>query len=131
MKYVPSALIGRLSRSAGATTASHNRFGAYLRNRVMPTNPATAAQMAIRTNLTTLSQTWRTLTGAQRAGWASLGAMIIRTDSLGQTYDLTGFQAYLLVNRNLLTYGGTTVSDAPAYSPPAAITSATLTATSS
>jgi len=86
--------------------------------------------MAVRNNMTTISQAWRGLTNAQRSGWASLGALMVRTDTLGITYDLTGSQAFQAVNRNLLTYGGTAVSDAPAYSPPANITSATMTATS-
>lgn len=87
--------------------------------------------MAIRGNVTTTAQAWRTLTSTQRAGWTSLGAMITRTDTLGETYTLTGFQAFMSVNRNLKTYGGSAVTDAPAYSPPANIVTATLTATAS
>lgn len=130
MKYAPSALIGRLSRSAGSTTASHNRFGSYLRNRVIPTNPTSALQTQVRSNMTTLSQAWRGLTSAQRAGWATLGAQMTRTDSLGIVYDLTGFMAFISINRNKNTVGAATVStDAPAHSPPASLISATLTAT--
>lgn len=129
MKYAPSALIGRLSRSAGSTTAGHNRYGAYLRNRVIPTNPASPAQTAVRGNFGTLSSGWRGLTSAQRTAWSSLGANITRTDTLGQTYTLTGQAAYMLVNRNLYTIGGSAVTDPPAYSPPAALATAVITAT--
>lgn len=129
MKYAPSILLGRLSRSAGSTTAGHNRFGAYLRNRVIPTNPATEAQSLVRGSLSTWSQAWRELTQEQRNGWTAFGESMVRTDSLGQTYTLTGLQAYISVNRNLDTTSSTALSDAPLYSPPPSLLTGDLTAT--
>jgi hypothetical protein len=55
--------------------------------------------------------------------------MISRTDSLGQTYTLTGFQAYCSVNNNLLTLGSATVSDAPALTTPPGVSTVTITLT--
>lgn len=130
MKYVPSIVVGQLSKSAGSTTASRNRFGSYFRNRVNPMLVQNAATAAVRSSLATLSSNWRGLTEAQRTAWGILGTGITRTDSLGQTYTLTGLQAYCSVNRNLTTYGSAFVSDAPAYTPPAALLTVTLTATS-
>jgi hypothetical protein len=78
----------------------------------------------------TISSAWRTLTDAQRLGWKTLGENMTRTDSLGQTYTLTGQQAFASVNRNLLTYGAVMATTAPAFTPPVSITSATVTATS-
>lgn len=121
MKYVPSALIGRLSRSAGSTTAGHNRYGSYLRNRVIPTNPVTAAQTAVRDQFADASIAWRNLTALQRSGWESLAPDIVRTDSLGETYTLNGQTAYMYVNRNRLTLGQSQLSDAPAVNPPPAL----------
>jgi hypothetical protein len=129
-KYNPSALIGRISRSAGCTTFGHNRVGSYFRNRVVPTNPATNPQALVRGSLGTLSAAWRGLTEAQRGDWTGLGLNIIRTDSLGITYDLTGAQAYVAINRNLFTAGLAYVVIAPVYSPPAALLTITPTATS-
>lgn len=130
MKYAPSALIGRLSRSAGSTTASHNRFGAYLRNRVIPTNPQSPGQLLVRASLAAAAATWRTITAGQRAAWTALGGNIHRQDTLGQDYTLTGSQAFVAVNRNQYTAGNAQVTDAPAYSPPAALLTLTPTATS-
>lgn len=129
MKYVPSALVGQLSKSQGSTTAARNRFGSYFRNRTMPVNPSTALQSTQRAILSAASFGWRALTDAQRDGWAALGLQMTRTDSLGQTYSLTGLQAYSSVYRNVTTYGGTPPSDAPALSPPTNLTSITITAT--
>lgn len=53
---------------------------------------------------------------------------MVRTDSLGQVYSLTGIQAYISVNRNLDTVSGTNLSDPPVYTPPASLVSGTLSA---
>jgi len=50
----------------------------------------------------------------QRAAWTSLGASIVRTDSLGETYTLTGINAYISVNRIRNTYGAASTYAAPA-----------------
>ena len=84
--------------------------------------------MVVRGNLATLSANWRGLTAAQRLGWAAFGANLSRTDTLGQTYDLTGQQAYVSVNRNLNTYGAASIPDAPTYAPPASLLTLGLTA---
>jgi hypothetical protein len=117
------------SGSQAGTTSSRNRFGQYTRNRATPVQPRTVAQLAQRSRQTTNAAAWRTLTSTQRDGWTSLGLMISRTDSLGQTYNLTGFQAYCSVNNNLLTLGSSTISDAPALSTPTGVASVTLTLT--
>jgi len=52
-----------------------------------------------------------------------------RTDSLGQSYTLTGFQAFCSVNNVLLTMGNAVVSDAPALVTPSALTTSTITLT--
>jgi hypothetical protein len=129
VKYVPSAFIGQLSRSQGSTTASHNRFGSYFRNRTIPTNPNTAGQAAQRAVIASFSAGWRGLTESQRNGWKILGSSMSRLDSQGQPYTLTGLQAYESVNRNQTTAGNATVSDAPTFTPPTTLTSLTITAT--
>jgi len=117
------------SGSYAQTTWSRNRFGQYMRSRATPVNPATVAQMGVRSRLASNAAAWRTLTDAQRAGWLSLGMMISRTDSLGQAYTLNGFSAYCLVNNNKLAAGDATVAAAPALATPADLLTATLTLT--
>jgi len=117
------------SGSVAGTTSSRNRNGQYVRTRAIPVNVNSVAQLAVRSRLATNSAAWRALTAAQRAGWESLGLMITRTDSLGQTYDLTGFQAYNSVNNNRVAAGDAVVSDAPAVSTPAGLLTATITLT--
>jgi hypothetical protein len=115
------------SGSYGGVTSSRNRFGQYVRTRATPVNPATTFQQAVRSRLSTAAQEWRLLTSTQREGWQALGEFFARTDALGQTYGLTGFQCYVSVRSNLVAAGDTVLSDAPLYAPPDALTSITPT----
>lgn len=114
MKYVPGLMVGQLSGKAGNTVASHNRFGSYLRTRIVPVNPNTPNQTEVRVDLEDLSEGWKALTAAQRAAWTSLGAQMERVDRLGQVYTLTGLQAWTSLNMSLRATGGTDLVDAPA-----------------
>lgn len=125
MKYLGPTQSG----SENGTTASRNRFGQYLRRRAVPVQPRTPAQVNQRARMTTNAAAWRALTDAQRAGWLSLGLMITRSDSLGQSYNLNGFGAYCSVNNNKLQAGDAAVSDAPAIVTPADLLTATITLT--
>jgi hypothetical protein len=118
------------SGSYGGVTSSRNRNGQYVRTRATPVNPRSMAQVAARTRQTVNAAAWRALTAGQRAGWLSLGAEMSRTDSLGQAYSLTGFQAYCSVNNILSVSGSALISDAPALATPAGLLTMTLTLTS-
>ena len=83
------------SGSVGGVTSSRNRFGQYRRTRATPVNRSTEAQQNARTRLTAASRAWRGLSSLLRNAWDSFGATIIKSDSLGQSYTLTGLQAYI------------------------------------
>lgn len=117
------------SGSVAGVTSSRNRFGQYRRSRSIPVNPQSSWQGTVRARLASSSTSWRDLTAAQRAGWATLGSQIVRTDPLGQAYTLTGIQAYTLVNNNRLSAGDAVLTDAPALGTPDAILTATITLT--
>jgi hypothetical protein len=59
-------------------------------------------------------------TAGQRAGWADLGLSIVRSDSLGQLYNLQGDQVYASVNNIRVQCGLTPVADAPTHRYPGA-----------
>lgn len=111
-------------------TFSRNRFGQYVRGRSIPVNPNSTFQAAVRARMAANAIAWRSLTASQRSGWGDLGAQISRTDTLGQSYTLNGFEAYCSVNNNRLAAGDAVVSDAPLYSVPAQLLTMTLTLTS-
>lgn len=117
------------SGSVAGVTSSRNRFGQYRRTRAIPVNPNTTKQGTVRNRLAVNAQSWRALTAAQRAAWNDLGSSMTRTDSLGQTQTLSGFQAYCSVNNNNLAAGNAVISDAPALSLVDGLTTATVTLT--
>lgn len=125
MKYLGNPQSG----SQAGTTASHNAFGQYLRNRRKPTNPNTSHQVAVRSILGQLAKAWKFLTDLQRAAWKSLAIATPRTDSLGQTIKLSGFQEYISVNAKRGSFGDTTINDPPVDPVIESLGSVTLTTT--
>lgn len=119
------------SGSLAGQTSSRNRFGQYRRTRATPVNPNSTAQGSARARMATNAAAWRSLTDTQRSGWDSLGSMMTRTDSLGQSYTLGGFAAYCSINNNNLAAGNAIVDTAPGIVTPDALTTATITLTAS
>lgn len=117
------------SGSYAGVTSSHNRFGQYVRNRRTPVNPRTTQQGVVRARMSASAANWRTLTAAQRAGWADLAASMNRSDSLGSSYSLNGFMAFCSVNNNQAAAGNAALTDAPALVTPPTILTAVVTLT--
>ena len=103
----------QVSGSTGGTTYSHNRFGAYTRNRSVPVNPNTDRQIGVRNAVRALTIAWQnTLTDAQRNGWEVYAANVSWINKLGQTVHLTGLNHYIRSNTPRLQVGVARV-DAP------------------
>jgi hypothetical protein len=117
------------SGSVAGVTSSRNRFGQYRRSRAIPVNPSSSFQGVVRARFGTNAAAWKALTATQRAGWTSLGALMTRQDSLGQSYTLTGLQAFMCVNDNLSAAGEALLSDAPAFATPGGLATAVITLT--
>ena len=113
MKAIP-LLTGMMSGSMGACVASHNRGGQYFRQRVIPTNPNTTRQNAVRGYFSAAVVAWtNTLTAPQRLAWKTWADNVPMTDVLGQTFYLTGQQAYIRTNVPRFQLGLTAVNAAP------------------
>lgn len=117
------------SGSVAGVTSSRNRFGQYRRTRAIPVNPSSDRQGVVRANFGDLSQQWRDLTDAQRAGWETLALSLVRTDSLGQSYALDGQQAFISVNMANLDAGNAVVTAAPGMIAPTGLLTVTITTT--
>lgn len=114
MKFVPSALgMGSPSGSQGSTVASHNRFGYYTRNRVVPTNPNTTRQQLVRSLFGSMVESWTMLSAAVREGWNAYAANVPVTDPLGQQINLTGQNWYIGNNTARVQAGLAGVTNAP------------------
>lgn len=92
-------VVGQASGSLRSSTYSHNRFGAYIRNRAIPTNPQSSRQSTVRTLLQVLTNRWgSTLTTGERAQWTTYGSNVGVVNRLGETIYLTGLNHYVRSN---------------------------------
>src|SRR6266571_5868977 len=124
MKYV-SALVTAASGKIRGMVASHNRGGTYLKGKTIPVNPSSVLQGIVRGALRTAINAWTTvLTSAQRAAWLTYAQNTPFTDTLGNTIQLTGQNAYLrqAVVRTQASLApispGPTVFDLGTFTPP-------------
>lgn len=98
----------------GGHVFSKNRNGAYIRQKVSPTQPRTPTQLSIRSAFTAISKAWgAVLDDAARAAWAGLAATNPVPDQFGNPQILTGAQMYMKVNRNRHTIGVARLDVAP------------------
>lgn len=118
------------SGSVGARTSSRNSGGQYVRQRSMPTQPRTPAQVNQRARLTSQSSAWRGITDAQRAAWNAFAQSFTIVNTLGTAIHLTGAQCYIKVNSVNLINGDATVDIPPLLPAFIAVTVTGLTAVS-
>lgn len=114
----------------GGHVFSKNRNGAYVRQKVSPSQPRTPAQLAVRASFGGFAAAWGSiLTAAQRAAWIALASTNPVNDRFGNPQVLTGLQFYQRVNRNLFTIGVTRLDNAPGGTGVAGLTSVSAVAT--
>lgn len=107
-------IVGQASGSLRSNTYSHNRFGAYVRNRTIPVNPQSARQTTVRTVLAGLTQAWgNELTQIQRDQWSLYGDNVPVINRLGDSVTLTGLNQYVRSNVPRLISGLARVDDGP------------------
>lgn len=119
--FVP--ILGNLRGSIGDNTFSHNRGGDYVRRRVSPTNPNSTRQQTMRSLLGTYAAAWAALTAAQREAWNTWAESQSRTGPLGNSINLTGINAYVMLNCRIIDSGNTAISNPPVDVAPDSLTS--------
>lgn len=113
MKY-RGTIITDASGSLNGVTFSHNRGGAYTRNRAIPTNPNTIYQQAVRGFNAQLSSAWlNVLTPAQRAAWDVYAENVLLPDTIGEPRNAGGLGMYIRSNVPRLQAGLARVDDGP------------------
>lgn len=119
-------LAAQLSGSIAGVTFSHNRYGAYTRNRSIPTNPGTAYQLAQRNLMAYVSGLWKSLTDAQRESWRVWALTNPVMDPFGDSQILSGQAAHNKLNCRLKYHSDTVISVPPTTGSPTALGSITL-----
>lgn len=113
MKF-KGTLIGEASGSLASLTFSHNRGGQYVRQRAVPTNPATEFQIKIRNFVAGLTSEWNNvLTQAQRDAWDTYALNVPMPDSLGEPRNVGGLAMFTRSNVPRLQAEIPQVNDAP------------------
>lgn len=98
----------------GGQVFSKNRAGSYVRTKVTPVNPQTAAQMASRQLLGSLSAGWNALTASAIATWNEAVNDWKSTDIFGDIKVPTGKNLYTALNKNSQGAGGPVIALPPA-----------------
>lgn len=116
MALIKSTVLAQISGSINGMTFSHNRGGAYARNRSIPSNPGTDRQDEVRTALSSLAKAWAdALTESQRNLWRVYGAGTTVTNRLGDQITLSGIAAFQRIN----LFRMSSLDLAPILDPPA------------
>jgi hypothetical protein len=98
-------LAGPQSGAQGDVVASRNRSGQFLRKRVSPKNPRTAAQRHVRKYMRTFSRLWNKLTEPQRAAWRAAACNVLSRPKLGKPHPLDGQKFFNKINTVLAICG--------------------------
>lgn len=106
------------SGSIGSTVYSHNKGGAYARQRKIPTNPNSERQQQIRTKLQLAASNWSALTTGNRELWNAYAADNPILNRLGQSITLTGIAMYIRLCVNVLDWGGALLTTPPVEAAP-------------
>jgi len=106
--------IADIRGSIGGTVFSRNRYGAIARNRTIPVDPGSAAQMTVRALMGQARAAYfDVITAVQRAAWDVYAANVPMTNRLGETMNLTGYNMYCRTNIAALNAGMNRIDDAP------------------
>lgn len=123
MKTKYSAIIDEARGKLGSVVASTGKGGSYMRGRVIPFNPKSVDQTAIRAKLATYSQAWASLTENQRTLWNDAVGDWKNSDVFGNKLTPSGFNLFCALNINLAILGIAQINTPPAQSSvPALIT---------
>ena len=107
---------------------SKNRNGAYVRQKVSPTQAPSARRNTVRETLGGLASFFSgSLTAAQVAAWNYFALNNPVTDVFGRVMTLSGINAFCQLNGIIINCGGTQIDDPPASLAITPLTSATVT----
>lgn len=121
-KIMLGSLAGAISGALGNDVFSHNRHGAYVRRRVIPTKVTNAYTIEARNILAAAAQGWGLLSAEQQATWNTWAKSHPITDRLGQKQELFGAGAYTQINARILRSGDTYIEAPSAASAPSPLT---------
>lgn len=118
------ALISGIRGTVGGVTYSANRSGPYAKSWSRPPIALSPLQAERVSNLAGFAAGWQALSAANQATWDAYAPTRPLTNSLGETYNASGFNWYCRINTHLEDAGLAWRSTAPTLPLPAPITAA-------
>jgi hypothetical protein len=108
-----SAFLNQIRGSVSGSTFSKNHNGIYVKSKSNPINPDTTRQQLVRSQLSSVSKSWGSLTDEQREGWKNKAASEwAYQDALGETKRYSGNQLFNKLNMQLVTADLPLIEDA-------------------
>lgn len=116
-----STPVSAVRGKVGGLIFSANKQGAYIKAWGRSSNPRTEAQTNHRNNLVQFAQAWAGITSAQRTDWDTYADLTAqeKTNSLGETYKVSGFAWFVALSMNLRQAGLSQIDSAPVLGTPA------------
>lgn len=102
-----------ISGKVGLQVDMPGRYGQVRRAWVIPSNPNTTAQMAVRARLTTAIAGYEALTQAQQNAWINAAKNMSTRSRLGMSGAMTGLQLYTKLNTTLAMLGEDPIDTPP------------------
>lgn len=101
------SILGTVSGKSGNIIFSRNKGGQYFKEFKVPTNPATALQIAVRQIRSQTSKAWAALSQSTKDRWNSFAEDNPITNRLGDPIYLSGFGWYQKAGFNFVNIGKT------------------------
>jgi len=103
--YKSGAFTPLISGKIGGTIFSRNSGGSYMKNLAIPVNRNTTYQTTARALLAQFAQSWKTIGSTDQAAWNAFAAVNPVINRVGDSVTMSGFDAYCMVNCNLVNGG--------------------------
>ncbi|HUX02195.1 MAG TPA: hypothetical protein VMY35_14615 [Phycisphaerae bacterium] len=116
------ALAAQISGSIAGQVFSHNRYGAYVRNRSIPVTSTTAYALAAKQKFSECSQAWQALEASEQDAWRTWADVNLIADPFGVPQALTGQAAFVQLGVRLLICGSALPTLPPVATSPLGLT---------
>lgn len=128
MLFLSGLAATRLSGSLGGIVASHNRGGAYFRNRSTPPINDTPAAQATKSRLANVSALWKTLTDDEKQSWYTYVGHNPKINRIGMAHVIQANATFVGINSRLLQASESAITLPPAVPVPTPLTTIALEA---
>ena len=118
-----TAIVDNISGKLNGTVFAKNKGGNYMRSKSKPSNPKTAAQMAVRAQFGAISSAWKGLSESARSAWRESASNFPYINRLGDSKILSGFALHQQLNTNLDLIGESALTFPPEPNSPSSFSS--------